>query len=781
MQRRFRRHYRLFPLLLFLFLFAACGDLEGSGGAPDPEENISDDSAAPAGDLGVSSAFGGPYLSDAGEAITSPDDERVLSVQPGGEFYVQVDYEDPSGITAIEVNVVNSNPEGVAGALDPTQGFFTLGQPTGVSEPSGCDLSSNPTSVTCVYEIQVADDAVNIAELEGSAGEFAYVFRTKVTDAAGNTSDEAERGYVTVAGEGDGNGGDGNDGDGFIRVTTTSGAASLDGECTLRAAITAANTDTAVGGCPAGEGADTVILAEGATYTLTEVDNETEGASGLPSVVSEITLQGNGATIERLRQEGTPVFRLLYVAEAGDLGVNEVTLQGGTFDPSEENSDFRGGGVLNAGTLSVSASTLQENGTDTGVGALYNLGTATLEDSLITKNAGFPAGVFNDTGATLTIDNTRITDQNDEAYGMENKGQLVMKGGELSNNSDSSCCSAFTNYEGGSATFDGTLITGNGGQGEVFINSGELTFTNVTYEFNLTGIRNSEAATFTVRGSTIRGNGRYGIENRGTLLLTNSTVSGNGNFEGGVGITNSGVAEITRSTVQGNGVNDEDPDFDLQGVGITNEKAGTLTLTESTVSDNGGGGVVSSGTADITKSLIYNNGADDLDSDGGDGDGITNQGAMTLTNSTVTNNSGIGIRNLTNGTLEIAYSTIAFNGGTFYIGISNDAAPEAVTFFGTIIAEDFSCTRPITSKGYNITSSEPGDCGILQDTDITGTDGGLTPPADNGGPTLTRALQEDSPALDKIPADVCKVETDQRGVSRPQGEACDIGAFEVEQ
>jgi hypothetical protein len=45
--------------------------------------------------------------------------------------------------------------------------------------------------------------------------------------------------------------------------------------CTLVDAITAANTDTATGGCPAGSGADTIVLPAGSTQTLTEVNNTT--------------------------------------------------------------------------------------------------------------------------------------------------------------------------------------------------------------------------------------------------------------------------------------------------------------------------------------------------------------------------------------------------------------------------------------------------------------------------------------------------------------------------
>jgi uncharacterized repeat protein (TIGR01451 family) len=49
---------------------------------------------------------------------------------------------------------------------------------------------------------------------------------------------------------------------------------------------------------------------------------------------------------------------------------------------------------------------------------------------------------------------------------------------------------------------------------------------------------------------------------------------------------------------------------------------------------------------------------------------------------------------------------------------------------------------------------------------------------DNGGGTWTHALDPGSPAIDAIPVQYCSVATDQRGASRPQGLACDIGAHE---
>ncbi len=48
----------------------------------------------------------------------------------------------------------------------------------------------------------------------------------------------------------------------------------------------------------------------------------------------------------------------------------------------------------------------------------------------------------------------------------------------------------------------------------------------------------------------------------------------------------------------------------------------------------------------------------------------------------------------------------------------------------------------------------------------------------NGGPTQTMAPAPGSPARNAIPKAACAVARDQRGVRRPQGPRCDIGAYE---
>lgn len=155
----------------------------------------------PTGTFGVSDSPTGPFDNDAGNNIISPDDDRVLNLEPGDTFYAQVQYEDPSGIADIIVRLYNRSPAGLSGDLvrGVDVGGFTL-----VGPVSNCNLAARPTSVNCIFEIQVGDDVLNIDQLPGVTNEFAYVFRTRVTDGAGNLSDTPPRGYVTVGDAGSG-------------------------------------------------------------------------------------------------------------------------------------------------------------------------------------------------------------------------------------------------------------------------------------------------------------------------------------------------------------------------------------------------------------------------------------------------------------------------------------------------------------------------------------------------------------------------------------------------
>jgi uncharacterized repeat protein (TIGR01451 family) len=84
---------------------------------------------------------------------------------------------------------------------------------------------------------------------------------------------------------------------------------------------------------------------------------------------------------------------------------------------------------------------------------------------------------------------------------------------------------------------------------------------------------------------------------------------------------------------------------------------------------------------------------------------------------------------------------------------------------------------PVSAPTSDHNLSSDTSCNFNDPGSKTGVDPQLGALADNGGPTDTRALAASSPAIDAGTNTGCPA-TDQRGVTRPQGSSCDIGAFE---
>jgi hypothetical protein len=106
----------------------------------------------------------------------------------------------------------------------------------------------------------------------------------------------------------------------------------------LIASITEANTN--------GQKENDIRLEAG-TYTLTTVNNTTDGPNGLPSVTSTLTITGEGAGETMIERAASgPGFRLLHVVPTGALMLEQVTLQGG-----QSFLGGQGGGLWNTGTL----------------------------------------------------------------------------------------------------------------------------------------------------------------------------------------------------------------------------------------------------------------------------------------------------------------------------------------------------------------------------------------------------------------------------------------------
>src|SRR5262249_27270129 len=105
-------------------------------------------------------------------------------------------------------------------------------------------------------------------------------------------------------------------------------------------------------------GANTITLAAKNPFSLTAVNNSTLGPTGLPLIAANdnLTIVGNGDTIQRSAATGTPAFRLFGVASGAALALQNLTVQGGL-----ENAGWGGGGIFTQGTLTLTGVTVQNN------------------------------------------------------------------------------------------------------------------------------------------------------------------------------------------------------------------------------------------------------------------------------------------------------------------------------------------------------------------------------------------------------------------------------------
>jgi hypothetical protein len=211
----------------------------------------------------------------------------------------------------------------------------------------------------------------------------------------------------------------------------------VSGSCTLIDAITAANTNTATGGCTAGNGNDTIKLPTSSMQTLTSVNNTENGANGLPVIRSTITIEGQGSTI---RRDGlVPAFRIFFVNNTGNLELRATTVSGGI--ATGVVNDSRGGGVFNKGSLTLINSTISGNSALVIGGGVHNDSGMTLLNSTVSGNTASEdgGGIFNNGSANLNASNSTISGNtaSDDGGGIFNLGTLALARTLISGNAAS--------------------------------------------------------------------------------------------------------------------------------------------------------------------------------------------------------------------------------------------------------------------------------------------------------------------------------------------------------
>jgi CSLREA domain-containing protein len=239
------------------------------------------------------------------------------------------------------------------------------------------------------------------------------------------------------------------------------------------------------------------------------------------------------------------------------------------------------------------------------------------------------------------------------------------------------------------------------------------------------------------------GGGMY-LNHNNDVVLTNTLVISNVSNNNGGGIMHEGYggsARIVNSTIAGNHTN-------AQGGGLYFYRGAPsyyLTIINSTVSGNtanSNAGGIRSADGHIINSVIVNNVSDADRSGDGLGGGLTTGNAI-ITNTIIANNID--------------------NTGS----VPDCSAP---------------VNNPLISGGYNLIEDPTACVRVSKPSDIFGQDPQLGPLQDNGGPTWTHAPLPGSSVIGSIPAGVngcgTTVIEDQRGVARPVGYTCEIGAVE---
>ena len=489
-----------------------------------------------------------------------------------------------------------------------------------------------------------------------------------------------------------------------INVNTTTDTFADDGLCSVREAVTTANTNQFVNGIDAGSAdctvgsqhptADTIQLAA-ATYTLAlagasndnnqtgdlDVRVDSGGTAGGPVTIAG---QGSGQT----EIDAADLDRVLHVT----IGPGTLTLQGLRLDNGTAPAGEQGGALYNnqANATSVQASDVR------------------ISNSFSPAAGG---GVFWSSNGTLALSNGSQVDGNAVTVAAIGNlgGGVAFANGTLNINDSAVSGNTATDTSAGI----GAGVTGGG-----------ISASNATLNVTRSTISSNTLAVPTNAIDFPEGGGIF-LQNTSATIL-DSTISGNsvtgGNIRGGGGLyhldttnTVDKLLTIQNSTFSGNSVT---AGANSLG-GAIRINGGNTTVTASTVSGN----------------TAATGGADALYAVGG---------------------------GQANASLQLRSSI--FNEGTNGCAYPNPAG------FGV-------------STGYNIDAGATcwavNAAGDQQNTPVS-----LGALALNGGSTQTHELQSGSNGIDDVPnadcdeADGDPLAADQRGVPRPQGAACDVGAYE---
>ena len=215
-----------------------------------------------------------------------------------------------------------------------------------------------------------------------------------------------------------------------IQVNTTDDEYNSDGDCSLREAVRAANTNSPVDACSPGGVSDTILLPQG-VYLLSITGTDDNALTGDLDILGDLVIRGefNETTIV----DGGGIDRVFHIAAAGVVQFENLTIQNGNVTTSL----LGGGGILNeVGDLTLKKVILQSNTTTAVGGGMDNAATVTLIDTTVKENeADDGGGIFN--GGTLLLYNSSLygnTAMTDTGGGLDNAGISTLQNVTISGN-----------------------------------------------------------------------------------------------------------------------------------------------------------------------------------------------------------------------------------------------------------------------------------------------------------------------------------------------------------
>ena len=271
-----------------------------------------------------------------------------------------------------------------------------------------------------------------------------------------------------------------------------------------------------------------------------------------------------------------------------------------------------------------------------------------------------------------------------------------------------------------------------------------------------------------------RGGGMY--NNNSSPSLRNMAFSGNSASNSGGGIFNNSSNPVLTNVIFSNNTSAR------EGGGMGNENSGpslTNVAFITNTASNYGGGMFNAGSAIPVLMNVTFRGNTATTFGGGMYNLVNNASLTNVTFSENTATEGGGMFNddsspsLTN--VTFSGNTATGNAGGAIWNYSGDSDPiiKNSIFWGNSTEFDTADGNPVISDSIVAGGCPAG--GVC--TNVIDADPLLDTLADNGGFTQTMSLGAGSPAIDAGDNASCAT-TDQRGVARPQGPHCDIGAYE---